>query len=109
MSPAHRSPPPQRWASLLTTALDDTDTQGSDQTAERTAYGASSVDDLLARSAAAVERQLTAAQAMRARFASASARAAASLHAGVPVQAGPDAGTGVAPDREPVGGLDIRW
>ena len=109
MSPAHRSPPPKRWASLLTAALDDTETQGPGQTAERTAYGATMVDDLLARSAAAVERQLTEAQAMRARFAAASARAAASLHAGVTVPAGPDAGSGVAPDMEPVGGLDIRW
>ena len=102
------SPPTQRWASLLSPILDATDTQGPGQTAERTARDAGEVDDLLARSAAAVERQLSQAQAMRARFTAAGARAAGSLHPGVPAPGKPAAGPGVAPDVDPAGGLDIR-
>jgi hypothetical protein len=109
MSTALRSPPPQRWASLLSTLIDGNTTQGSAATLEQTGREVSDIDDLLARSAAAVERQLTVAQSMRARFAAARARAAGSVQHAIPAPAEPTADSGMAPHVEPVGGLDIKW
>ena len=117
MIPGHRSPHPQRWPSLLGALINGTPPDGvgcvhggaPDGEPGGGGKHAGDIDDLLARSVASVDRQLTMAQAMRSRFAAASVRAASSVGAATLPEESPGEPRGGSAGQPPAGGLDIRW